>query len=488
MNRLRALGFLAGCAAAFFILDGIYAGFLLWKIPNESAWGTRPYYNFEYRARLLETKEKSPGRERIIIAGSSIAIYSLSETLLSKNIHGNPEVYTLAHEGLSVYELAAYSRRIFNAQPDLIILPLGTVDFRLERRYNVQNISTESMIRDRLDDSGMKIIDPAQSLFTFGEHLNFAQKLRLSFASLSRVYRYKSLLFFPVQTWLDNRFASGKSFHHYSGIRSGRGDITVRGHTPKQFSLPVTDALLANGLYFQILNPAGDTVTVFSTESCAVSREFSPGWQRLSLDKSCFAGAAEISVRVDQGIYVPERDDTYGVRLAARTGLTTPRKFSYERYKMREDTLYESMPLQRYKESYEKRVTDPARPETVYFRAIEHTKKELSNEPFDRHFPSMQALKLFLERARREPVPVLVLFAPESELSLVYYQNSQWFSGFQGYLKNSAVESGHTFQNDCCLYAPNRFYDMHHLTFQASREYSMHVSRLVNEKIYKTGN
>ena len=489
------LRFLLSFTVFFLLLDILLFRFLLWRLPNETAWETQPFYNFEYQLRRL-AREKPEEELRMLILGSSVGLYSVLprelSTFLNRRFSTDRfQAHPLGRQGLNPLHLLAISDRILEARPDALVLPVNMVDFRLERPavlgFGEGEVNEGALRRDLLGyhEGEFRLLSPGGTLRSFGGDLDLGEKSATLAALASGAYRYRPVAFAPVGTWLSNRFSRGRSYLHYAGVPVGGGGVNRRGRTGLDFELVLTEALLRTGLeveapsqlfakekpFLKLLPVSGGTDvpipgrTLCPTNPDSAQRiELRRGWQNIPVPG---APGDLLCVSVRPG-YESEADaDTLGVRLARNAGRERPLRSPFVRPYRREDFLYRDYSDEEYLKSFEQRLQRFDRAGMEYLAALEATKKSLARRAFDPRIPTFAALKEFLERVERAGVPLLLVNAPENPVSLALYRDSEWYRGYLSFLR----ENG-TFVDAGDLLPMQDFYDTHHLAWRGAERFT----------------
>jgi hypothetical protein len=155
-----------------FCLDQFFFGFVIWRLPNESPWGTNHFFNFIYEKKRIERVPKR--KPRILIIGSSIAYYSLDRDLLKlhlkEKIQTEFDVEYLSYAGMTPLDAYLVREDIENLKPDLVLFPLNFIDLRLHRAYVINPNGTNEAADDKiLLLDALNFGDAPQSKFTFPE-------------------------------------------------------------------------------------------------------------------------------------------------------------------------------------------------------------------------------------------------------------------------------------------------------------------------------
>lgn len=517
MNRARA-GFpfrrswfaLCGTILAVLALDLIFFRLLVWTVPNETAWDTAPLYSYEHRLRELE---RSPaGVSRVVVVGSSIAQYAVLPEVLAaaiadapnragalrashsaaagaREFDPSPKVSILAFQGQHPLHLRVGVRRLIALRPDLVILPVGFVDFRPERplvlgladdlRDPERRAAARRLLRqDLVRDHRLRLIAPAVWLREYGADLDREAYAAGLFATLFASYRYRGVLGEPLRGLFANRFSRGRHYHHYAGLPVGGGNVFHRGWTGTEFRLRWNEVLATDGLWLEAppeLIAAAQAGPSRLTVAFAGTRRTLPlasGWQRIDLPSARVGD--EIEFEVEPGWESPLLDGRLGVRLAARAGRVRFERRGRE--VRREDLLYPAYTEGEYRRSFERRMRRFDRAGMEYLQSLEQARRYWAARAFDPGLPACEALDAWARELRRAGVPVLLVIAPENPLSVALYGDSAWYGGFRDFLRGLPVR-GLVDARDWLRMQD--FYDHHHPGYFGAQEFSRRLGRRI---------
>ena len=503
----------------YFAADVLLFRFLLWRVPNESAWSEAPYYNFEYRARQL-ARDKTPDEFRVLIAGSSIALYSVIPEELDRALQnathvagipvGSKSIQTriLAHQGLSGMHLLAYADRFVEARPDVLIVPVNMVDFRLERlvaNQDLQNLdSADAGVRQAALDRAARyavgkyefqLLAPGGWWWHYNHLLDREQHASAFFAILSAAYRYRKIALTPFELYLENRFSRGRSYEEYAGVPVGGGGISHRGWTGRDFALQLTPELMRQGLLFQapqeLFAAAGEASPQLSAEfvnddgrSFAERRTtLRPGWQTLDLAVPEAREGTYVQLRLSHVWWSPEKSDERGVRLSRNAGRREFYRRDREvRERRREDQVYLSYDDDRYRRSFNERILGFDRAGTEYLEALKAAKDLFRWRRFDAELPAFAAFDAFRRRMADADIPLVIVNSPENPISLAWYRDSEWYEGYLDFLRRSPGDGEYSFHDASALLRMQLFYDYHHLSYDGAVGFSRELARLLPER------
>ncbi|HNI99541.1 MAG TPA: hypothetical protein PL169_25995, partial [Leptospiraceae bacterium] len=119
--------------------DRLVFGNIIWNLPNESAWGTNYFFNFEYEYRSALKKKVSPDAKRMLITGSSLAAYSFDAEKISEYLkeRSGQKISTdiLSYAGMTPLDMYLQKDKFLALKPDIIVIPVNFIDFRVHRAY-----------------------------------------------------------------------------------------------------------------------------------------------------------------------------------------------------------------------------------------------------------------------------------------------------------------------------------------------------------------
>ncbi len=501
---MRAFKFILTFVLAYFVLDGFLFRFLLWRLPNESAWESFPLYNFEYRFRHLARREKA-GEFRIIAAGSSIALYSILPEKLNELFAGEPgnrtNVLMLARQGLNVFELNAIFDRILETRPDVIILPLNMVDFRLERPIVldlVKDLDTDhrgealqSAESDLWQFPESQILDPGGYLLAARSPRDLGRGL---FLEISAAYRYRSLFWDGPSQYLENRYSKGRSYENYAGIPVEGGNITHRGWVGSNFEITITETLRREGLDVQAPDSlfarpgendmSGPILEIQPAEARPRRIELQRGWQNISLSEQ--SPGSKVRFRVSRSFYSDENDDRFALRFSRNAGRSEPISFPVSRELRREDERYRRMTDTEYPESFARRILKFSRPGMQYLQSLQTAKRIWALRHFDPDLPAARAFRQFQKKAADAGIPLVVIHSPENPLSREWYEKSVWYAEFIKYLSESpgAAAGQYSFYQWQDALPMQDFYDYHHLTYFGAQKFTDRLARILEKEFH----
>lgn len=452
-NTIFALIF----ALSIFVLDYIFFGFLLWKIPNESPWNTNHFYNFIYEWKSIASRPKK--NKRVFIVGSSIAYYSMDKQLVRDELKRiskeDWDVEYFSYAGKSPLYLYLFLDELWKLKPNLVVYPINFIDFRMHRANvlfpgkPLAEVPNELLLKDAITEAEApqaKIIFPWQTVSHFWKDLDWEERSDFLLAALFRFYAFKDIYTENLENIYNHRFGRNSRYHAYAGIQIPER-VNSLGWTGQKFTFPFSKKLRKEGMWLEIVPDIfnGKPLSIkFSSDSWEETKNFAkPGWTKIQLDAR-HAGAikAELSTTWSAfegtGFLKDYHWDPMGVRLTQTFALDEPiQDAQYVREERTEDLRYLSMDDDRYEEYFYFRLLEDLhlRPGIRYLVELADSKKKLASQEFIPilHFPYLK--KISEEFAKRQ-IPLLLINNPENPISLDWYKNSLWYEGYLQYLKN----------------------------------------------------
>ncbi|MDH5655684.1 MAG: hypothetical protein OEZ34_07240 [Spirochaetia bacterium] len=503
MNR-ENLKFLLFFAASLFLLDAAFSRYLAWVFPNETAWGAEPHYNYEYRIRQIKRNRTSEDF-LILIAGSSIAEYSINEehlasllnqeTFLEKLPSGKTRVVVslLTHQGQNSVNLLSTADRILSLEPDLVIHPVNMIEFRLERPLVLGNLhdldqtgerkknALDAFARSVVETEELKLLGPYGLLKYFSGYLTFDEKIRTMMSCLFATYRYRNILHVPFARYYKNRFGKKHSYHYYTGADVGGGGVNHNGHIGTEIEIQWNEIYQREGFEIQIYPQMITSSTVYLEYSrgCSgayIRKNLKPGWQKLFFEG--ISAGEIICMKIHPGIYSDFFADTLGGRLSDNSG-TGPSRHSWVRKLRREDDLYLQYTSSEYRASFEKRLMRFDRAGMAYLQAIMQSKKEMAKRQFDPEYPVFQAYFEW-KKIVSENAPLLIVNAPENPIALSWYAGTDWYRGYLNFLACGELPNFQMY-DESSGYPEQLFYDFHHMSWYGAEKFTERISRMIME-------
>ncbi|MCB1190588.1 MAG: hypothetical protein H7A23_19965 [Leptospiraceae bacterium] len=442
------------------VLDQFFFNYLIWKLPNESAWNTNHFFNFIYEYRRIKQTPKS--KPRILFIGSSISYYSTDKELLEnylKEKTGNQyDVEYFSYAGMTPLDAYLTFDKIVDLKPDLIVFPINFIDLRLHRAYVLdpknQNSSIDEKILlvdalDFLEAQQSKYAFSWEALTAFYPYLNLNQNAKYLASTLFFFYRYREIYLKNLQHLYNHRFGRNTSYHGYAGVQIPER-INSLGWTGEKFSFYPLSYMQKQGFYIQIVPEIllkGKLVVTITNKNGfkQVEKFASSGWKRIQL-KSEFIQQKSLVTASLSNTWIPyeakedrfdHSKDMLGVRLQQTFGLEKPENGQqYTRVERLEDLRYIGMNDSDYENYFYFRLLDDLehRPGIAYLHALKDAKIRVAREPF---VPTLHLkyLKMFSELSNKNKIKLLVINNPENPISLSWYEQSNWYEDHINYLR-----------------------------------------------------
>lgn len=483
MRVRRIAAFVLLALGTTVLLDRTLFDFALFAIPNPSGWDSFRWVNFEYHFRRAEKAAREDRRPLVLFVGSSIAQYSYGKEAIEKLLGADFRVDLLSHAAMMPTDLLHYKRRILAMRPAVVVYPVNTVDFDIERLTPPWEAGP---LRNRkMEESYLSLRLPARMYYP-GSAARFDSRMSNKSALLLREMLYS--LRYPRDQWLPfAQFALAwdpnavRSYLNYQGMPIG-GGIFREGYTGRCFSFPAS--------YFpdgrlQIEAPAelagaGLTLTIGKAPvegSCPASgvkfRASRTGWGSIPLPPGRERYAVSLSHVSIAGRAVPaENLPNYagrGVRLPGNLGrYEMPQDDIYVRRPVLEEERLRSLSEQELVRDYQDRLQPDAwesRPELASLNRLRLAKMLTVWHGFVLN-RQLSDLREFV-RSVSEQTPVLVINQAEHPLALDDYGFSDWYAGYRGFLSELKADRV-TVLDVHDQFAMHELGDAHHLTLEGA--------------------
>jgi hypothetical protein len=247
--------------AMLFLADIFLFRILFWKVPDRSGIEESQHYSFLHR---FHNRKKS----QVWLAGSSVALYGLDVNTLSERT--GRSIFLFSHQGMNPAHLLSWSEKIISEKPEVIILPVNPVDFRIER-YAVKGLDicddlNESdqamMLSDLIKLDSYENINPEGMLHEFAltapysDFFSIDNKASLIMGSVISFYGNRQIIKEGISQYFDYYFRSGRFYHDYQGMNTVSGGVTRQGYAVKILKTQVNDDLIEEGLTLKPVIPA----------------------------------------------------------------------------------------------------------------------------------------------------------------------------------------------------------------------------------------
>ncbi|WCL47668.1 hypothetical protein [Leptospira sp. GIMC2001] len=472
---------------SIFFIDFLFFRYLLWVLPNTSAWNTNHFYNFIYETKSISNKPKS--KPRIFIVGSSIAYYSIDQSLLSeqlrKDIGQEVAVEYFSYAGKSPLYLYLFLEELWKMEPDLVIYPVNFIDFRLHRSFvlepgkKLEDMREEVLIKDALESieaPQAKYVFPWETLTYMWKYLSWERRSELFIASFFKFYAYKDFFWDNLSRVYNHKFGRNTSYHGYAGVQIPER-VNSLGWTGREFSFMPTDEIQEKGFWIEVVDdilakgPLEITISNQKTSQKLIID--SPGWKKIILEPElCDRSIVKVHLSniwkaYESNSFLKDyHRDELGVRLSQTFGLEKPKvEMQYQREERTEDLRYLGMSDTEYREYFFYRLLADleSRPGIRYLYELAEAKKKLANEKF-RPIMHFYYLNKISDEFKKRNIPLLIINNPENPISLEWYQNTSWYSDYLDYLNKMQGDTVHFVDLKDAL-RMQEFSDFHHFTY-----------------------
>ncbi len=471
----------------FACVDRFFFDWLLWQIPNESAWSSNFFHGYEYQYRTIQKKWKNSSRNKILILGSSIAAYSLHPDLVKEELKSqynlDVDVEILSFAGMTPLDVFMLQSKISLLKPDLIVYPVNFIDYRIHRNFQIHperaslTSDSEFLQQDALHYGNApqsRIFYPCETIGEFFFNLTWEVLAEHLSSCMVTSYRYRDVYYENLKYFYNHRLGRNTSYHGYIGVQVPER-ISFLGWTGKRFSFEVQKYMKEEGFYIQvvpeILEKGPLEVLIFKKDDLVQKEIFdSPGWKRIIL-KSDLAISTFLTTELSN-IWIPYKAkedrfdyslDEMGVRLQQNFGRKIPdRNYQVFREERKEDLRFVSQSDESYRTYFHFRLLDflENRPGLQYFHSIRNAKILLAKEPF---FKSTQLsyLEKLTKAYASSGMKIFLINNPENPLTLDLYQDSNWYQGYLQFLQSLSSDSVYYLDWKSMLRV-QEFSDFHH--------------------------
>jgi hypothetical protein len=497
----------------FFVsLDRFFFDWLLWQIPNESAWSSNFFHGYEYQYRDIQKRWRNSSLKKILIIGSSIAAYSLQPDLVRNELNSkfnmDADVEILSFAGMTPLDVYMLKEKISLLKPDLVVYPVNFIDFRIHRNYQIHPDGASSVTKDWefLQQDALhygnapqsRIFYPCETISEFFSILSWEVLAEHLSACLATSYRYRDVYYENLKYFYNHRFGRNTSYHGYIGVQIPER-ISFLGWTGKTFSFEIQKYMKEEGFYIQVVPEILEKKPLeiqFYENGSLVQKEIfdSPGWKKIVINsKLPISNHVTAQLSNTWTPYQAKEDrfdyslDEMGVRLQQNFGRKVPdRNYQVYREERKEDLRFESQTDESYNAYFHFRLLDflEKRPGIQYFHSIRNAKILLSREPFFRT-TQLHYLEKAVNAYSSSGMRVLLINNPENPLTLQLYKNSDWYKGYLHFLQSISSNAVHYLDWNSMLKAQD-FSDFHHFTYPAMERmnpiYSKEIYLLLNQK------
>ena len=481
----RILAVFTALTISLLALDRAVFDYLYWKVPNEMEWDTSPWYNFLHYTKNLEFDREN----RVLIAGSSVALYSALPDEIEKGLK-KTSVRFYSHVAMSAADFYYYTDDILDKKPARVVYLFNPADFQLDhfrKKGNTAEYNMASWMAEYRGRHPVKMYYPGAFVRDYSDVLSRADILNLTSRYVLTVGRYRSFFFDPFDALMERHTRSMKSYHSYTGVIPDEG-IWSSGWTPQKFTVScnVPAGEFSSTVY---IPEKGWDLNVRSQGEMLFSGTFSKkGWQDISfrtdrpLEQLEFFSGKSISSRMAGGSPYG-REYFYGIRL--------PQNFcrqeihdniAYQRDLFLDDDRFLDMSMEEYKSDYFDRMYRDAKKRGELWRLnlIARNKTILAQAEF-KPWLELEYLARAVRKLSAEGVRVILVNNPENSLELEKYGHSAWYRGYLAYMKSLEKDGAEFVDLKDYLSDPRYFIDYHHLTMHGARRMTPVYRKLTGE-------
>ncbi len=493
--RLRILLVSLLLLGATLILDYLFFQRIFLALPNEVEWGESPWYNFAHRANELQ-ENADKANNRVLILGSSVALFSVLPETLNSNADGLWQFSFLSHVAMAPTDAYYYLPYILSAKPKQVFYFLNFGDLQWEHTKisgDIVQFDEDSWRVDFALRNPAKVFYPRAFLKDHYSGLSKKTNLTLLSKSLLNVNRIRSFFLHPMEAWIENHLRGGRSFSQYQGSMPVEG-VWARGWVGPVASMECdSPSFEKNSIFVPGKNSSIRAILSESKEQDSpieIDLSFSEsGWQRIADNSEFEIKTKEILERNKQiflklVLKTPPYESRsldfapygksypIGFRLSQGFCKSNPdyRNQSYIRRNYFEDTRLESMRDSEYDEEYVQRFeTDKeARPALGRLNLLNQRKREVNNFTFETNPEIERALHL-VQSLEKNGIQTTLILSPDNPLESKLYSEGLWFKGFKAHLQKEVQSTGGDFA-DWTNAIPRKqlFLDPHHLTYKGA--------------------
>ncbi|MBM9576174.1 hypothetical protein JWG45_03315 [Leptospira sp. 201903070] len=504
MNSESRLKFKTFCISlllllGFVFLDRVIFPIALFEFPNELEWDTSPWYNFLHKRRNISFKNDEKG---ILIAGSSVALYSSYPDKIAQKINSSKRVSSnfhaefYSHPAMSPTDFYYYSDDILSKNPEVVVYVFNPADLQLDYIQKTESNSASFNEAARLKDYKVR----HQNRFIFpGEFLadhwkNYSKGDFFSQLAKAGILlnRYRSFLYDPWMEYIEHHTRTMRSYHYFTGAVPKEG-IFLRGWTPPQFTIEceLKDGKLSEDIFTQkpginlLIEETTPSGAPMKYEALFNETYSKPGWKPILLKFEDEFGKKKNSVtlrftvspttsseEVDARIFgIPA---TYGIRLPQnfcrreiRTGI------SYERIHGLDDDRVENMSDGEYLKDYERRLYYNPENEGALNRLkkVQKNKEILGDSEFFT-WSEFVFLEKTISKFKAKGKKLVIINSPENPIESKYYKNGNWYRGYLNFFESRRNKDFGFYDLKDSMGDKKFFLDPHHLTFNAAQKSS----------------
>jgi hypothetical protein len=480
--KKKILFILGSFLSLVLLLDYLFFYKIFYKFPNELEWDTSPWYNF--RHEVINMKPFSYFEDGILIAGSSVALYSALpneiETKLNEN-RNSERVYKIrffSHVAMSPTDFYYYLDDLIEKKPKLVVYLLNPGDFQfdyflLDPNGSFLGYSEKQRLEHYATRFPVKHIYPGKFVWDNFQSLNKDQVFQLLTKQILNVNRNRLFFFDPIHAYIERHHRKGKSYHNFTGKIPSEG-IYLKGWTKQSFTIQCETK--KDELDDFIYNEIQDNELLATYKETSYTFPLKKGWNRINLKLSNedtskiiqFHSKGTISSKViDPKSYAKEK--YYGIRLSQNfCKEEIEQNIAYKRVKSLEDEDLFNMTIEEFNDDYYNRLYRDAnqRNELIRQNHSHKVKRALAEKLKFQPWSEWNSLKEIKTKLTKKGIPFIIINNPEISLERNIYTQSEWYKGYLDELKSYEDEVNTFFYDFNNVLEDDRlFLDSHHLTY-----------------------
>ncbi|WP_210415131.1 hypothetical protein [Leptospira biflexa] len=474
-----------------FLLDRILFFELYFLFPNETEWDSSPWYNFIYKTKELQSSKE---KHRTIIAGSSVALYSVLPDEINQRHHPQTKYSFFSHVAMAPTDLYYYKENLLASNPNLVVYIHNFADLQWEYMQKNGNrfvFQDKTWIQEFVGRYPTKTIYPTSFLKDFWNQIDRKSLSRLTTKSLFYVSRFRIFFWDPIVVFIDNHFRSGRKYHLYQGVIPKEG-IWSKGWTKDQATIECKEQKQTESIFIQ--NQNTKVLFRFFENEKALSSNSPLHVQSVQFQKSGWVDIhwdhlndknlhwefvqiqtiSELPTAKEVNLIRYGRDETVGIRLShffCKSIQAENR--SYTRSSYWDDTRFVQMKVDEFeKEYFERMIRDAGnRQELWRLHVVREAKKNVNSTQFE-PWPEYNRILQISDFFYQNQIPFIIVLSPENPIEYAFYKDSQWRKDWISHLKTQLDKRGQTLIDHTDVISDVRyFFDPHHLTYEGASHY-----------------
>lgn len=471
-------------------LDRLTFGYFFFLFPNETEWDSSPWYNFLYQTKFLQ---KNQSKNRTIVTGSSVALYSVLPNSINQQLDSNSDVQFFSHVAMAPTDLYFYKEEILKTNPSLVVYVLNFADLQweyFEPQENTFKFKQKVWLEEFATRYPAKTIYPFEYLKENLPHLPKKIISNLLVKSMFLVSRYRVFFWDPIEVYLDNHFRSGRKYHIYQG-QIPEESIWSKGWTKQTATIQCKTIRKNESIFIQKKNTQVRFIFSGQTKDgtpFSLTKEIlfdSNGWNSIDMNslsenkpfstlKIFIPSIESLSTAKEVNLIRFGKDEPVGIRLSHYFCKEKPNlNVSYLRQSFWDDTRISKYSIKEYEEDYFERMLRDADSRTELHRLhnVRKAKLAVNNRKFEisKELLRIQNISKFFYKNK---IPFAIVLSPENPLEFDLYKNSQWRKEWILYLRNLLDENDQKLIDHTESIEDVRFFfDPHHLTYEGAQKY-----------------